>query len=126
MNPRRREFLAGTGTAAALLLAGCGSGGDGSNGGTPTPSDPVPNLDITRLSREIQDDAVVVTVEVTNTGDESSTATLVVSVSAGDQSVEKEQQVSLDPGTKQSYSLSFGVDTAAFREDGSISRRWKT
>lgn len=136
MSPRRRDLLAGAGTVAAFLLAGCGSDG-GSDLNTPPPGeddptltrtptpDPVPNLDITDFASQVKDGTVVVDVTVENVGDATGSGTLVVTLEAGDTSVEREKSVSVEVGGSKTYSFEFDVDVEAYRNDGGFTFTWR-
>jgi hypothetical protein len=123
MSQRRREFLAATAGAVALTLAGCSDGGSELNappeddGGTPTPTDPTPNLDIVDFSTPTGGDgAMSVDVTVENTGDEASSATLVVTAYNDDDEVSTETPVSLDPGDSETYTVTVDVDPETYEE----------
>jgi hypothetical protein len=138
--PRRRDLLVGAGAAAATLLAGCSESGAEPNGtedgAAPEPSetatatrtyrDPKPNLDVTSFTPKVEDGQPVVNVTVKNVGDEQATGTLVVATTVDDETIEREQSVSLDPGASRTYTLSFDLSAERISDIDAIDFTWKS
>lgn len=101
----RREVLKAVGLASAgvsVSLAGC-SDDDGEGG----------SLEVTNVDTDSVDepDTVFMTVSVENSGDESTTGTLLGEVESDDVVHEQRREVTVDGGAESDFNLKFRYDT---------------
>jgi len=142
----RRELLGGTAALAALALAGCSDEGSSRTDGsrppdppegttsvrgrtftttTPTP-DPAPNLVVDGFRPDESDDGqFVVVVDVRNVGGQEASAVLVVTVTVGGETYDRERRVTLEGDATGTYEFEYPVTPTAFQNDGSLDFTWR-
>jgi hypothetical protein len=124
---QRRGLLTGLAGLAGLgSLAGCteGSGPTGPRGPpeSPTPT-ATPTSGIVIQSWNVKngtDGALVVPIELQNTGERKGSRSVFVDIEVGNESFSQEQEVTLDSGESTKIEIVFEVTFQEFLEDGSL------
>jgi hypothetical protein len=129
---QRRGLLARLAALGVAALAGCteASGPTGPTGppASPTPPTPTdtPTSGIVVESWDVKngtDGSLIVPIVLKNTGDRTGSRKVLLDIRAGDESVERTQDVTVPAGETKRIEIDAGVTYKAFLNDGAVDLR---